>query len=55
MACRKLSLGQYYNEVISAVDVDEEDHIAIVYAQGSIVDGKGSVMKLAEISLQVVS
>ena len=39
---QEVSLGQYYNEVISAVDVDEEDHIAIVYAQGSIVDGKGS-------------
>ena len=39
---QEVSLGQYYNEVISTLDVDEEDHIAIVYAQGSIVDGKGS-------------
>ena len=39
---QEVSLGQYYNEVISAVDVEEKDHIAIVYAQGSIVDGKGS-------------
>lgn len=38
---KEVSLGQYYNEVFSAAD-NEEDHIAIVYAQGSIVDGKGN-------------
>lgn len=39
---KEISLGQYYNEVFSTVDNQEEDHIAIVYAQGSIVDGKGN-------------
>ena len=39
---KEISLGQYYNEVFSTVDTQEEDHIAIVYAQGSIVDGKGN-------------
>ena len=39
---KEVSLGQYYNEVFSAFDDEGEDHIAIVYAQGSIVDGKGN-------------
>ena len=39
---KEISLGQYYNEVFSTFDNQEEDHIAIVYAQGSIVDGKGN-------------
>ena len=39
---KEVSLGQYYNEVFSTFDDEEEDHIAIVYAQGSIVDGKGN-------------
>ena len=38
---QEVSLGQYYTDKILAVD-EEEEHIAIVYAQGSIVDGKGS-------------
>ena len=39
---KEVSLGQYYNEVFSTFADEEEDHIAIVYAQGSIVDGKGN-------------
>lgn len=39
---QEVSLGQYYTDKILAVDEEEEEHIAIVYAQGSIVDGKGS-------------
>ena len=39
---KEVSLGQYYNEVLSPSNTEEEDHIAIVYAQGSIIDGMGS-------------
>ena len=39
---KEVSLGQYYNEVFSTFYDEEDDHIAIVYAQGSIVDGKGN-------------
>lgn len=40
---RKVSLGQYYTEVIPKVNNDDEDHIALVFAEGSIVDGRGSL------------
>ena len=40
---RKVSLGQYYTEVIPEVKDDEDDHIALVFAEGSIVDGRGSL------------
>ena len=40
---RKVSLGQYYTEIIPEVKDDEDDHIALVFAEGSIVDGKGSL------------
>ncbi|HAB90595.1 MAG TPA: hypothetical protein DCF84_08670, partial [Bacteroidetes bacterium] len=39
---KEVSLGQYYNEVFSSSNTEEEDHIAIVYAQGSIIDGRGN-------------
>lgn len=39
---QEVSLGQYYNAMIPVVYPKEEEHIAIVYAQGSIIDGNGS-------------
>ncbi len=43
-----VTLGRYFPHVKDGVDYDLEDRIAIVYAEGSIVDGEGELGQIGD-------